>query len=187
MKVGFDFITAPARRHVGLSIWIGILTGIIGAIAKWGCEVPFPPRDPNAFWPLDAASRVTPPKVLLDMLHVPDASYTFSGVQLPVDVFFVHVLFSIVFGIMYCVIAEYWPRIKMWQGTVFGFFVYLFAHVIVMPLMGLVPPLSQIPFDEQLSEFFGHLWWLWIMEVARRDLRNRMTGEPDPEHETRAD
>lgn len=106
MKVGFDFITAPARRHVGLSIWIGILTGIIGAIAKWGWEVPFPPRDPNAFWPLDAASRVTPPKVLLDMLHVPDASYTFSGVQLPVDVFFVHVLFSIVFGIMYCVIAE---------------------------------------------------------------------------------
>lgn len=181
MKVGFNYITEPSRRRVGLSVLIGIIVGIIGAIAKWGWEVPFPPRDPNIFWPVDAMSRVTPPKVVLDMLHMPDLSYTFSGVQLSLDVFIVHVIFSIVFGIMYCVIAEYWPRIKMWQGCVFGFFVYLFAHVIVMPLMGLVPPLAQIPFDENLSELFGHLWWLWIMEVARRDLRNRMTGELDPE------
>ena len=135
MKVGFNYITEPSRRRVGLSVLIGIIVGIIGAIAKWGWEVPFPPRNPDIFWPVDAMSRVTPPKVVLDMLHMPDLSYTFSGVQLPLDVFIVHVLFSIVFGIMYCVIAEYWPRIKMWQGCVFGFFVYLFAHVIVMPLM----------------------------------------------------
>lgn len=181
MNVGFNYITEPGRRRVGLSIVIGIIVGIIGAIAKWGWEVPFPPRDPNVFWPLGAMERVTPPKVLLDMFHAPDLSYTFSGIHLPLDVFIVHVLFSVVFGIMYCVIAEYWPRVKMWQGCVFGFFTYLFAHVIVMPLMGLVPPLPQIPFDENLSELFGHLWWLWIMEVARRDLRNRITGELDPE------
>lgn len=186
MKVGFDFITEPAKRRIGISILVGIITGIIGAIAKWGWEVPFPPRNPDVFWPLDATSRVTPPQVLLDMLHLPSNwSYTFSGVQEPLSVFFVHVGFSIVFGIMYCVIAEYWPRIKMWQGTVFGFFVYIFAHVLLMPAMGLVPPLAQIPFDENASELFGHLWWLWIMEIARRDLRNRMTGEPDAEKENR--
>ena len=181
MKVGFSYVTNESRRHVGLAVLIGIITGIIGAIAKWGWEVPFPPRDPNVFWPLDATTRVTPPKVLLDMMGVPDASYIFSGVQLPVDVFTVHVLFSIIFAVGYCVIAEYWPRIKMWQGCGSGFFVYLLAHVIVMPLMGLTPPTADIPFDENLSELFGHLWWLWIMEIARRDLRNRMTGEPDPE------
>lgn len=181
MKAGFSYITEPARRHVGLSVIIGIIVGIIGAIAKWGWEVPFPPRNPDVFWPIDAMSRVTPPQVLLDMMGLPDWNVHFSGVQLPLDVFIVHVLFSIVFAVMYCVIAEYWPRIKMWQGCVFGFFVYVIAHNIVMPLMGLVPPVSQIPFDEQFSELFGHLWWLWIMEIARRDIRNRMTNEPDPE------
>ncbi len=181
MKVGFDYITKPEHRHVGLSIILGIITGIIGAIAKWGWEVPFPPRDPNVFWPLDAMSRVTPPKVLLDMFGAPDLTYHFSGVDQPLSIFMVHVGFSIIFGIMYCVIAEYWPRIKMWQGCVFGFAVYILAHNVVMPLMGLVPPVSQIPFDEQASELFGHLWWLWIMEIARRDLRNRITGELDPE------
>ena len=79
MKVGFDFITEPARRHIGLAWLIGIITGIIGAIAKWGWEVPFPPRNPDVFWPLDAMSRVTPPKVMLDMLHLPsDWTYNFS-------------------------------------------------------------------------------------------------------------
>ncbi len=185
MKVGFSYVTKPERRHVALSVLIGIIVGIIGAFAKWGWEVPFPPRDPNVFWPLDAASRVTPPQVLLNMLHLPDITFHFSGVNLPLSVFMVHVGFSIVFGLMYCIIAEYWPRIKMWQGIVFGFFVYLFAHCLVMPLMGLVPPLPQISFDEQFSELFGHMWWLWIMEIARRDLRNRMTGEPDPEKEYR--
>ena len=185
MTVGFNYITKPERSHVALSVLIGIIVGIIGAIAKWGWEVPFPPRDPNVFWPLDAASRVTPPKVLLDMMGIPDMPFQFSGVTQPWDIFTVHILFSVVFGVMYCVIAEYWPRIKMWQGTVFGFAIYVLAHNGVMPLMGLVPPVSQIPFDEQFSELFGHLWWLWIMEIARRDLRNRMTGEPDPEKDAR--
>lgn len=181
MKVGFGYVTDPAKRHWGVSILVGIIVGIIGAFAKWGWEVPFPPRNPDVFWPLDAASRVTPPKVLLDMMGIGDWNATFSGITQPLDVFTVHVLFSVVFGLMYCVIAEYWPRIKMWQGAVFGFFVYLLAHCFVMPLMGLVPPLAEIPFDEQFSELFGHIWWLWIMELCRRDLRNRITGQPDPE------
>lgn len=181
MKCGFAYITNPNKRHIGLSILIGIIVGIIGAFAKWGWEVPFPPRNPDIFWPIDAAARVTPPKVLLDMLGIGDWHVMFSGIVQPVDVFIVHVLFSVIFGIMYCVIAEYWTRIKMWQGTVFGFFVYFLAHCIVMPWMGLVPPLTEIPFDEQFSELFGHIWWLWIMELCRRDLRNRMTGKADPE------
>ena len=36
MKVGFNYITEPSRRRVGLSVLIGIIVGIIGAIAKWG-------------------------------------------------------------------------------------------------------------------------------------------------------
>lgn len=175
------YFTDPKNRKVGLAFFIGVLAGVFGAIVKWGWEVPFPPRNPFIFFPVGAAERVTPPKIFLEQLGLPtDWTYVFSGMDMPLSIFIVHVLFSVVFGLMYCIIAEYWPKITMWQGAVFGIFVYLFAHVIVMPLIGQVMPLSQIPFDEHVSEFFGHIVWLWGMEIVRRDIRNRITGLPDP-------
>ncbi|BCX80195.1 DUF1440 domain-containing protein [Campylobacter sp. 19-13652] len=175
------YFTNPSSRRYGLAFLIGILAGVFGAIVKWGWEVPFPPRDPNVFFPLGALERVTPPKIFLEQIGAAtDWVYVFSGVSQPLSIFIVHVLFSVVFGVAYCMIAEAWPRIKMWQGAVFGFFIYLFAHVIVMPLIGEVPPLSEMPLDEHLSEIFGHIVWLWGMEIVRRDIRNRITGLPDP-------
>nr|WP_314381702.1 DUF1440 domain-containing protein [uncultured Campylobacter sp.] len=53
-------------------------------------------------------------------------------------------------------------------------------HYITLPLLGLTPPLFQLPWYEHVSEFFGHAVWFWAIEVFRRDLRNRVTGEPDP-------
>lgn len=176
----------PAKRRVGLAVFLGIVTGIVGGFAKWGWEVPFPPRDPNVFWPIGAMERVTPPKVFLDMLGLPsDWSYVFSGVSQPLSVFIVHIGFSITFALIYCVAAEYFPKIKLGYGMVYGFFCYIGAHVITMPLMGLVPPLAQIPFDEQISEIFGHLWWLWMIETVRHDLRYRITGYGSVEDEDR--
>ena len=58
--------TDPSRRRIGLAYLIGILAGIFGAIVKWGWEVPFPPRNPFVFFPLDAGERVTPPKIFLE-------------------------------------------------------------------------------------------------------------------------
>lgn len=165
-------LTDPKDRRIGLSFLLGILAGVFGAIVKWGWEVPFPPRNPNVFWPVDAGARVTPPKIFLEQLGLPtDWSYVFSGMDLPLSIFIVHVGFSVVFAIFYCVVAEFWPRIKMWQGTLFGIAVYLGAHVIFMPLIGEVPPISQIPFHENLSEFFGHIVWLWGIEIVRHDIR----------------
>lgn len=114
--------TDPSRRRIGLAYLIGILAGVFGAIVKWGWEVPFPPRNPFVFFPLDAGERVTPPKIFLEQLGLPtDWFYIFSGMEMPLSIFIVHTLFSVVFGVMYCVIAEYWPRIKMWQGAVWIF------------------------------------------------------------------
>ncbi|WP_281241236.1 DUF1440 domain-containing protein [Vibrio xiamenensis] len=57
----------------------------------------------------------------------------------------------------------------------------MFVHMISFPLMGLTPPLFSLPWYEHVSEIFGHLVWLWSIEVIRRDLRNRISGESDPE------
>ncbi|MDI9750594.1 DUF1440 domain-containing protein [Stutzerimonas stutzeri] len=47
--------------------------------------------------------------------------------------------------------------------------------------MGLTPPLFDLPWYENVSEILGHLVWFWSIEIIRRDLRNRITHEPDPE------
>lgn len=49
---------------------------------------------------------------------------------------------------------------------------------------GACPPWDQ-PFGEHFSEFFGHIIWMWSIEVVRRDMRNRITGEPDAEYAVR--
>ncbi|WP_315277845.1 DUF1440 domain-containing protein [Rothia aeria] len=94
----------------------------------------------------------------------------------------VHFAFAIFFAVLYCVVAEYWPKIKLWQGVAFGIVLDILFHVIIMPAMGVVPAPWNQPFGEHLSEFFGHILWLWSIELVRRDLRNRITGEPDAEY-----
>lgn len=65
------------QKHYTLAFFIGILAGIFGAIVKWGWEVPFPPRNPNVFWPVDALERVTPPKIFLEQLGLPTERCSF--------------------------------------------------------------------------------------------------------------
>lgn len=169
--------TPEFRRNVMLAILIGIIIGIIGAIVKFGWEVPFPPRTP-------LRNATNPPQMLLQQLgfsyDFTHMTYTFSGNQLPIISFIVHFLFSIAAGVFYCVVAEYKPIIKLWEGTAYGIAIWFVFHVVLMPLMGTVPPPWDQPFDEHFSEFFGHAFWMWVMELCRRDLRNRITHQIEP-------
>ncbi|WP_159625629.1 MULTISPECIES: YagU family protein [unclassified Actinomyces] len=176
--------TDPARRRIGAAIIVGLIGGFFSAIVKFGWEVPFPPRTPGI------RSETNPPQSMLEwfgMSH--DASHatvTFNNNPAPIMSFIVHFGFAIVFALIYCVLAEYYPGIKLWQGAAFGILVYVGAHVVVMPLLGWAPnPFPWVAgaqtWSEHFSEFFGHIVWLWSIEVVRRDIRNRITGEPDAE------
>lgn len=55
------------------------------------------------------------------------------------------------------------------------------VHWMFIPLLHLSPPLSGIPLDEYISELLGHIFWFWTIEMIRRDLRNRITRQPDAE------
>jgi putative membrane protein len=170
--------TLPLRRRYKVAILVGIISGIIGAIVKFGWEVPFPPRTPER----DATN---PPQAMLELLGFsPDfthATYTYSGQPRPFVSFLIHFGFSIFFAALYAVIAEKYPRIKMWQGTVYGVAIWFIFHIVIMPMMGVVPAPWDQPIEEHLSEFFGHAFWMWVIELTRRDLRNRITHEPDAE------
>jgi putative membrane protein len=191
--------TPISRRRYGLAAFIGVIAGIVSAFVKWGAEHPLPPRSPSDIFTaacsneslIRAADQIdcsrnflNPPYVFLrDLLGVTDpneAVYTFAG-----HVFnwvgVTHIVFSIVFAVGYCIVAERFPKIKLMQGLLAGALAQLFVHMISFPLMGLTPPLAALPWYEHVSEIVGHLVWFWSIEIIRRDLRNRITHEPDPE------
>lgn len=191
--------TDPSRRRYGLAAFIGLIAGIVSAFVKWGAENPLPPRSPQDIFEAACAPEkliraadsidcsrnfLNPPYVFLrDYLGVSDpygTVYTFAG-----HVFnwvgVTHILFSIVFAVAYCIISEKYPKIKLWQGLFAGLIVQIAVHIIALPLMGLTPPVYTLPLYEHISEFVGHFIWFWSIEIIRRDLRNRITKEPDPE------
>ena len=176
--------TNPKRRRYGVAALAGVLGGIVSAIVKFGWEVPLPPRTPER-------NATNPPQMLLEQLGMtPDQVHTtvsFNGNDnLPIYSFIIHFSFAIVFALFYCIVAEYFPGIKLWQGAAFGLLVWIGFHLVLMPLMGTVPAPWNQPFAEHFSEFFGHIIWLWSIELVRRDLRNRITGEPDAEYPVEA-
>lgn len=176
-RITFRTVTDPVRRRPATAALVAVIAGALGAIVKFGWEVPFPPRSAER-------NLTNPPQAMLELFGVsPDAThatYTILGNQLPYVSFIIHFAFSIGFAVLYCVVAEYWPKITMWQGAVFGVAVWFAFHVVIMPAMGVVPAPWNQPFAEHASEFFGHIVWMWSIEIARRDLRNRFTRQPDP-------
>ena len=129
--------TDPKRRRVGVAAAVGILGGIFSAIVKFGWEVPFPPRTPER-------NATNPPQMLLQQLGMTSdqvhTTVSFNGNDnLPIYSFIIHFSFAIIFALFYCIVAEYFPGIKLWQGAAFGLLVWIGFHLILMPLMGTVP------------------------------------------------
>lgn len=203
---GIFTTTEPSRRRYGVATFVGIIAGLISAFVKWGAEHPLPPRSPSDFFQagcpqpvldaisagtatiqssLDVCSRafLNPPHIFLrDYLGIDptEAVYTFAGHAFN-WIGVTHVIFSLVFAIGYCLVAEVFPKIKFWQGIGAGIIANICAHYISFPALGLTPPVSEWPLYEHISELVGHIFWFWTIEVIRRDLRNRITHQPDAE------
>jgi putative membrane protein len=144
------------QRFPGAAIAAGAIGGFVGAFFKLGWEVPFPPRLPD---------RIPEPMVLLTLFtHHPTPVY---------QSLIVHFIFSILSGIAYGALVEFFPIVALGMGVGFGLVIWIGAHEIVMPLMGLTPPAWKLPMSEQLSECFGHAGWGFVIEVCRHDFRAR--------------
>ncbi len=169
-------------KSVKKLLWIGLVAGVVCAISKLGWEIPFPPRTP-------ARDETNPPQKLLEQMGVPyettHMTYTFNEYPRPIVAFFMHFGFSITFAVLYIFVAEFFPKITMWQGAMYGLALWLAFHVILLPAFGTVPPPWKQPFLEHLSEIFGHMFCFWLVEITRHDLKNRMmvgrgTSDPQP-------
>ena len=146
-------------------LWVGILAGLLSGIVKLGWEVMFPPRTP-------ARDATNPPQELLQILGIPSnvthLTDSFSEHALPFVSFIVHYSFSIVIAIIYIILANKYSKITLGYGALFGIIIWIAFHLVIMPIMQVVPSPFEQPFTEHISELFGHVVWMMVIEMVRR-------------------
>lgn len=71
-------------------------------------------------------------------------------------------------AIIYCILVKKYAYLAMGQGAVFGIAIWVLFHLIIMPIMHTVPAVWDQPFQEHLSEFFGHIVWMMTIELVRQ-------------------
>lgn len=174
MFTHFLQITKKTNRRYWAALIAGIAGGIMSGFVKAGVEGVFPPRTPD---------RPLPPAEVLQTfgINVQDMVYHYSDHIVNWGTSGVHYLFSIVFAVFYCLAAEIFPIVKLWQGLLFGLVITIAFHGVVLPVGGFAPAIWNLPLAELFSEGAGHLLWAWTIEIFRRDLRNRITKIRDPE------
>ncbi|RKS87188.1 putative membrane protein [Orbus hercynius] len=154
-------------RHVLTMVYIGIIAGIFSALVKSGFETLIPPR---------TLETTPPPVMLLEKLgvNVSAMDYHWLGYTINWGGNGVHILFSIVIAIIYCAACEYLVKTKILHGIIFGLGVSVFAHGLVVPLLGLSGWLWLAGPQALISEFVGTAFWIWSIEAVRTDLRHRL-------------
>ena len=74
---------------------------------------------------------------------------------------------------LYGAAAEIAPRVTRDAGLPFGLTVWLGAHTIAVPALGLAPTITRSPARMEVVEFAAHLVYGAVTEVLRRLLRGR--------------
>lgn len=158
--------TNPKVRALGKMLIIGIVAGILSAFVKSGLEGILPPRLPGA---------VPPPIEFLKLFGITTEGMTYTWLNQTINYGGngVHILFSVVFATIYCVVAEILPNIKLLKGFVYGYAVALGSHYVIFPLIGIHDPFSIEGF---ISELIGTGLWMWTIEAFRSYLRRGWTG-----------
>lgn len=157
-------------RSIGLAIYIGIVAGVISALVKSGFEDLIPPR---------TSETLPPPMVLLEKFgfHVDSMTYHWMGETINWGGNGVHILFSIAVAIIYCVLNEYFVKARLFHGVAFGVGVSVFAHGLVVPLLGLSNWLWTAGSEALISEFVGTGFWIWTIEAIRQNLRSSFLAQ----------
>jgi putative membrane protein len=83
----------------------------------------------------------------------------------------VHYAFGGLVGATYGVAAELLPVVTAAIGLPFGFAVWLGAHVVTVPALGLAAPPTRRPVRKETEEFGLHLVYGVTTELVRRLLR----------------
>ncbi len=85
---------------------------------------------------------------------------------------FVHYAFGAAMAAAYSVAAEFAPSVTLAKGIPFGAAVWLGAHVMAVPALGLAPPITRSTASPEAAEFLAHLSYGVVTELIRAPLRS---------------
>jgi putative membrane protein len=88
----------------------------------------------------------------------------------------VHYAFGSSIAAAYGVAAEFVPQVTSGAGAPMGAAVWLGAHVITVPALGLAPPVTQSHASFEIAEFFAHLAYGCATELVRSGVRRLLRG-----------
>jgi putative membrane protein len=135
--------------------------GIAGIRAGAGQQQPSPDKDQDE----DATVKVAEGIVRwLGNHSIPEGNKPLAGNL-------VHYAFGASVGALYGGMAAVVPRITTAVGLPFGVAVWLGAHVIMVPTLGLAEPPSRQPASKESVELVMHLVYGVVTELIRRTAR----------------
>ncbi len=156
-----------AVKRVALT---GIAGGLLAGAVKIGWESLFPPRTPER-------EEEPPPLTILKKVNVGDKVLEYRVVYnrnpIPVAVMGVHFGFSIANALVYALMAERCTTVTKGYGSVFGIAVHVAFHDVLLPLLKITPKRKDLPPQELISEFFGHIVWAKTIELVRRAIKTK--------------
>lgn len=160
------------KINLKILIWGTLVGGFISALVKWGSEVNMPPRP---------IGEVSPPGAHIDAwqswlgFNSHSLDYVYQGHTIGGVVSLYHWLFSFAFAFVYVFLSAYMPRVRMYFGAIFGILVTIWAHGFMIPLLGFRNPsynegqvgwLWNLNGYELFSEFIGHIYWSFSIEIS---------------------
>ena len=83
----------------------------------------------------------------------------------------VHYAFGGSIGAAYGAIAEFVPILRAGSGVLFGSAVWLGAHVIAVPALGLSKPVTRLSPRQEAAEFAAHIAYESVVELVRTGAR----------------
>jgi putative membrane protein len=83
----------------------------------------------------------------------------------------VHYAFGTTVGALYAVLADFRDSTSLGWGLPFGAAIWLGAHVIIVPALGLSKPITREARSTEVVEFTSHLVYGAVVEGVRRTLR----------------
>ena len=151
------------------SLWRGALAGFVGGLLAAGAmslthqALPKPSAPPEEGD--DATVKVA------DHLTRRLGGHPLPEGKKPLASQLVHYAFGAVVGAVYGGAAELLPRVTAGFGVPFGLAVWLGAHVITVPALGLAESPARRPLSKEAPELGLHVVYGAVAELARRVLR----------------
>jgi putative membrane protein len=154
---------------VGGAVAAGSMSLVHGIVATKGAGAPPQPALPGQPRQEDATVKVAE-GIVGRLVHrpLPEAARPLAGNL-------VHYAFGASVGALYGGVAAVAPRVTAGVGLPFGAAVWLGAHVIATPALGLAEPPSSRPRKEEGLELVTHLVYGMVTELTRRLARRALS------------